>query len=261
MRDLIPYKNSPDGHSIRRAVLAGIIFTAAVVLMCAACAITYAIARFTSGDASAVNAVSERVALPMIVIDAGHGGIDGGAVGADGSLEKEINLAVAKKLASLCNLSGIDCVLTRNDDRMLVDDSVTSRRKMHDLKNRLAVVDGLCESGRDVIFVSIHMNNFPSPKYSGLQVWYSKNNSLSSELAAYVQSYARTWLDTSNTRQTKAATSAIYLLDRATVPAILVECGFLSNPDECARLGSDEYRTKLAVTIYAAVCDYLKNEG
>lgn len=255
MEGIVPYKKS---GRVRDGIVAAAIFALVVVLLCAACALTFSLARFMSGESMATStATVERAKLPVIVIDAGHGGIDSGAVGVDGRLEKEINLSVANKLAELCELSGIECVLTRTDDRMLVDDSVTSHRKMHDLKNRLLITEEISAAGREVIFVSIHMNNFPSAKYSGLQVWYSKNTPESAELAAFIQGYARTWLDAANTRQTKAATSAIYLLDRAKVPSVLVECGFLSNPDECARLGTDGYQTDVAVTVFAAICEYL----
>lgn len=255
MDGIVSYKKS---RRVNEGIRVAAIFTLATALLCAACALTFALVRFMSGESMATSSVAmASVKLPVIVIDAGHGGVDSGAVGVDGRLEKDINLSVANKLAKLCRLSGIECVLTRTEDRMLVDDSITSHRKMHDLRNRLNITEEIFAAGREVILVSIHMNNFPSPKYSGLQVWYSKNTPESSELAAFIQGYARTWLDVSNTRQIKAATSAIYLLDRASVPSVLVECGFLSNPDECARLGTDEYQTDVAVTVFAAICEYL----
>ena len=103
------------------------------------------------------------------------------------------------------------------------------------------------------------MNKFTSEKYSGLQVWYSGNDGESQKLANFVQGYARTWLDTGNTREIKRATSAIYILDRIKTPAILIECGFLSNAEECRMLGTEEYQTKLAMTVFSALCDYLGN--
>ena len=245
---------------VREGIVAAVIFTVVVLLLCGVSAMIFALARFVAGESLTASAVTESEKLPVIVIDAGHGGIDSGAVGVDGSLEKEINLSVAKRLAALCELSGIEYVLTRTDDNMLTPESVTEHRKMHDLKNRLAVTEEISGTGREAVLVSIHMNNFPSPKYSGLQVWYSKNTPESSELAAFVQGFARTWLDTSNTRQTKPATSAIYILDRAKVPAVLVECGFLSNPDECARLGTEEYQKDLTAVLFAAICEYLSKQ-
>ncbi len=260
MSDVVLYKNNRSRvEKIREGVLVGVKFTVVVLLLCAACAICYTLARFMSGDTAAAIAKTEERRLPVIVIDAGHGGIDSGAVGIDGSLEKEINLAVAERIAMLCRLSGIECAMTRTEDHMLADESMKSHRKMTDLKNRLAVVNSITESGEKALLVSIHMNNFSSPKYSGLQVWYSPNTDKSAQLASYVQSYARTWLDSRNTREIKRATSAIYMLERSSVPSILIECGFMSNPEECASLSNEEYRTKLAVTIFSALCDYLGN--
>lgn len=259
VRGVIKYRSDAIRGDLRGAVMTGMRFFIAVLMLCAVCALTYTLWLFMSGegDTLSASAVTERE-FPVIVIDAGHGGVDGGAVAPDGGTEKEINLAVAKKLAALCEASGIDYVLTRTEDSMLVGDDVTSHRKMHDLKNRLALTRQIIENGKEAMLVSIHMNNFSSAKYSGLQVWYSPSDARSSEIAAYIQSYARTWLDNSNTRQTKAATSAIYLLDRADFPAVLVECGFLSNPEEYKKLTSEQYQTDLAAVIFSALCDYMK---
>ena len=196
-------------------------------------------------------AISDNTPKVTIIIDAGHGGMDGGTQSRDGILEKDINLAVANKLYELCRLAGIDCRMTRTDDNMLVSDDIKQKRKMHDLKNRAAITSEY----ENPIFVSIHMNSYPDSRYSGLQVWYSKNDERSRSFASYVQSYAAGYLDPANTRVIKPATSAIYLLDRLTVPAILIECGFLSNPDESARLATDDYQTKLALVIFTALCD------
>lgn len=205
-------------------------------------------------DTEAAN-INAGVKAPGVtfVIDAGHGGIDGGAVTADGTPEKELNLAVASRLSSLMRIAGADVIMTRTDDRMLVSDDVKQKRKMHDLKNRLAIVNDASEKSGGAVLISIHMNKFSSPKYSGLQVWYSGNVPESKNLAEAVQSAAKTYLAPDNNRTVKEATSAIYLLDRAQVPAILIECGFLSNEEECARLKTAEYQTALAAVIFAAV--------
>ncbi len=241
------------GTDIRKIAAAIVSFLLIMALLLGACALTFSLARFFSGDAHAMSMEIVKRELPTIVIDAGHGGMDSGAVGVDGCLEKEINLAVAERLYALFQLAGIDCVMTRTEDLMLVDDSVKSHRKMHDLKNRLAIVNELEAMGKDTVFLSIHMNNFSIARYSGLQVWYSASDARSRELATYVQSYAKTFLDPSNTREVKRATSSIYILDHITTPAILVECGFLSNPEECTKLGTEAYRNELAATIFAAV--------
>lgn len=243
----------------RNAVRAAAGFLLIVMLLGAVCALTAQVRYFMAGKPTAVPAAVGRAVLPVIVVDAGHGGMDGGAVGVDGSVEKEINLVLAKKLRAMLEFAGFGTVMTREDDRMLIDGSVTSKKKMHDLKNRLAVVRDIRESGKEAVLVSIHMNNFTESRYSGLQVWYAGGDEGSASLASTVQSYARTFLDKNNTREIKKATSAIYLLDRADFPAVLIECGFLSNPEECAKLGTDEYQTELALTIFAAISEYFRN--
>ncbi len=231
---------------------------AMVGLFCLSCAATYFFTLLFSKPAAdaykGVVKATEIKEMPVIVIDAGHGGVDGGAIAPDGGTEKEINLDVSKRLYELFKFSGVECVMTRTEDKLLADESMKSHRKMTDLKNRLAIVNDIAESGRDVVLVSIHMNSFSMSKYSGLQVWYSLNDEKSQGIAKEVQSYARTWLDSENNREIKKATPSIYLLDRAQTPAILIECGFLSNPEEYARLSDTEYRNKLALIIYAAVC-------
>ncbi len=245
--------------TVRTIIMTGLF----IIFLCLLCAATYYAACFFAGDPGEFKEVSyieNTVELPVIVIDAGHGGIDGGAIAPDGGCEKEINLDVSKRIYSLLSSMGMDCVMTRTEDKLLADESMKSHRKMTDLKNRLAVVNSVKESGREVIFVSIHMNNFSIPKYSGLQVWYSPNNEVGKILAEKVQNGAKMWLDPENNREIKKAGSSIYLLERATEPAILIECGFLSNPEEYARLSTVEYRNKLALVICSAIWDTIVTE-
>ncbi len=244
-----------------RWLISGVGVAVAAILLCVVCGVLFILGRYLDEDTEAMaKGVSNEVIKYTFVIDAGHGGMDSGAVSEDGTLEKNLNLAVSKRLAALLRAAGVDFVMTRTDDSMLVSDSVKEKRKMHDLKNRLSVVTDLADSGTNAIFVSIHMNKFTSSKYSGLQVWYSKNHEDSEALASKVQEYAKTWLDSSNGRQIKPATSAIYLLDRATVPAILIECGFLSNNEECVKLQTADYQNALAVTIFSALCSWTANK-
>ncbi len=194
----------------------------------------------------------ERV---TVVIDAGHGGRDGGASSDDGLLEKELNLYVAKKVAALLSLAEVDVVMTRESDVLLAADD-SPHKKLDDLNARLRIGS---ESDNS-IFVSIHMNKFPVKKYSGLQVYYSKNNENSKLLAENIREKSISLIDADNTRQTKAATSAIYILHHIKNPAVLIECGFLSNDKEAALLATEEYRDKLAAMITLSILDYLSPE-
>lgn len=198
-------------------------------------------------DSEAVSGKS----LPVIVIDAGHGGADGGAVAPDGTCEKDINLIIAKEVRALLVSLGFDCVMTREEDVMLGDGSGGSA-KMNDLKKRVAATDG-----KDCVFVSIHQNKFPQDSCSGAQVYYSKNDARSERLAQAVQECVRTYIQPLNTRRIKPAGSEIFVLDRCRVPAILIECGFLSNPAELLKLKDEEYQKKIACAIAAATATYI----
>ncbi len=181
--------------------------------------------------------------LPVVVIDAGHGGADGGAVSADGTLEKDLNLQIAKTLAELMKISGYNVVMTRTDDSMLTSDSGGSH-KMQDLKARLEISSKYPEA----LTISIHCNKFPMESCKGLQVYYSEIE-YSKKAADCVQSSVISLLQNDNHRATKKADSSIYLLDRAKSPSILIECGFLSNPEECEKLSDTSYQKKLALCI------------
>lgn len=252
---MIDFAGEKNGLKAAKATFKIIIM---ISIFCIACVITYFLNLLLSGDDegnfTAVSHTENAVNLPIVVIDAGHGGIDGGTIAPDGGTEKELNLDLSKRLYSLFKFSGIDCIMTRWDDKMLADESMKSHRKMTDLKNRLIKVSEIAETGRDVLLVSIHMNNFHISKYSGLQVWYSSYDERSKSIAEQIQADTKVWLDEDNNRAVKKADSSIYLLDRATFPAVLIECGFLSNPEEYKLLSTPEYRNKLASTIYTSIC-------
>jgi N-acetylmuramoyl-L-alanine amidase len=189
-----------------------------------------------------------------VIIDAGHGGEDGGASGKNGVLEKDLNLDISFMLCDMLRASGVRVIMTRTEDILLYDRNTDYKghKKSLDLRARLDIA----KSVPDSIFVSLHMNAFPSEKYSGLQVWYSKNTGGSKVLADRIQEYVRTSLQPENDRKTKQAGSSIYLLDRAVSDAVLVECGFLSNEKESELLASEDYRRLLAFTIFAAIMEY-----
>ena len=193
---------------------------------------------------------------PVIVIDAGHGGIDGGATGTNGTPEKELNLAISKKLALFFRIAGYTVVQTRTDDRSLADaDAKKGHVKQSDLVNRLKISSQYPNS----LLISIHMNTYPGVTCRGLQVWYSENNAASKELASAVQSGVKGLLQPENNRKIKASTSSIYLLRHAENPAILIECGFISNKEECERLSTELYQRELALSIFTALHQKMQN--
>lgn len=192
-----------------------------------------------------------------IVVDAGHGGEDGGAVGVNGVLEKEINLAIALELEKNLKQNNFDVIMIRDSDTSVGDQSLgtISERKRSDTKARVRAVE---EAG-DCVLISIHQNHFSESKYSGAQVFYSGNNPQSAELAEAVRQNIVSSLQPENRRENKQADSGIYLLKNCQVPAILVECGFLSNPGETELLCTESYQKDMAAAIYNGLIDYLQN--
>ena len=193
---------------------------------------------------------------PVFVLDAGHGGEDAGAVGEDGTKEKDLNLAVSQLLGEMLTAAGQQVVYTRTEDKLLYteEQNVRGQRKMYDLRNRLAVA----EETPGAILVSIHMNKFPAPQYSGLQVYYGMGDAGSRLLAEAIQTGVRADLQPQNKRACRAAGEEIYLLHRATVPAVLIECGFLSNPAECQKLSDKDYQRQLSFSIFCAMIEYIE---
>ena len=191
-----------------------------------------------------------------VIIDAGHGGEDGGTSSASGLVEKDLNLEISQMLCDMLRSNGINVIMTREDDRLLYDRNVDfhGRKKVLDLAARLHIA----ESTPDAVFISIHMNAFSDPRYSGLQVWFSPNDESSYTLANTIQTNTQKLLQPYNNRKVKQATSGIFLLDKATCPAVLVECGFLSNSEEALNLGEREYRQKLAFILFTSISQFLE---
>ena len=189
-----------------------------------------------------------------VVIDAGHGGEDGGAVGVNGVYEKDINLSLSKKIERILTSCGVRVVMTRREDILLYDKTSDYRgkKKVQDLLTRRR----MAEEHPDCVFVSIHMNAFPEEKYRGLQVWYSKNNPKSHALADRIQEESRLRLLPDNHRAPKGADESIYLLHHLSCPAVLVECGFLSNPEECEKLSGEAYQSKLALSLSLSILGF-----
>ena len=191
--------------------------------------------------------------IPTVVIDAGHGGEDGGAVNSEGVLEKNINLDISLKTADLLNFFGFDVVMTRTDDTALSGDEQTVHaRKVSDINSRLKIFN----SDENNVVISIHQNKFEQSQYHGTQVFYSPNNDGSSVLAESVKYAVKKLIQPDNERECKKSDSGIYLLKHATVPAIIVECGFISNSEECANLLDEIYQKQLSYAIVSGFLDY-----
>lgn len=201
----------------------------------------------------------EIVSTVTVVIDAGHGGEDGGTQSADGIYEKTLNLEIAQKLNTLLRANGIMTVMTRTEDKLLYDRNAhfQGRKKMLDLAERRRIA----EEAEKAVFISIHMNSFPESRYSGLQVFYSPNDPLSEKLATEIRQKTRQYLQPDNNREIKAANSSIYLLDRLQCPAVLVECGFLSNPAEARLLTQADYQQQLAFMLFCSVMSYISEQN
>ncbi len=193
----------------------------------------------------------------IVVIDAGHGGEDGGAVSVSGAIESNINLAVALRLDAIFGLYGVPTVLLRDSDVSLHDESADTLRqkKVSDLKNRVATIEAL----ENPVVISIHQNTYPDSQYHGAQVFYA-NGELSLPFAKVTQSTLQNVLDPSNQRKPAAVPSGVYLMNHISCKAILVECGFLSNPQEDRLLQSPEYQKKLAAALAGAYLNYHESQ-
>lgn len=201
----------------------------------------------------------KNVGEKTVVLDAGHGGEDGGAVGEGEVVEKDINLSVALKLRDILQVSGYNVIMTREKDIAIYDDDAETLRekKRSDLHNRLDIIEK--NSGENTIFISIHQNKFPDPKYHGTQIFYSKHDPKSMDLAQSVRKSVTQFLQPDNEREIKEANKKIYLLNNAQIPAVVVECGFLSNPEECAKLADKNYQSEMAFSVYCGISDYFCN--
>lgn len=196
------------------------------------------------------------VANKIIVLDAGHGGIDPGAMNKDNTiLEKDVNLEITKKLRDLLESSGATVIMTREKDVSLYqeDGNKTIRQKYNEnLKNRKKIID---ESNAD-IFVSIHLNAFEQSKYSGAQTFYPKGKDDGKELAQFIQDELKRVVDKENNRKIKPRDD-IYLLKNTNMASVLIECGFLSNEKESQLLADSKYQDKIAWAIYVGIQKYL----
>lgn len=193
--------------------------------------------------------------MPVIILDAGHGGIDGGCTSADGVPEKGINLGILLKLRDILTFSGFDVKVTRDSDISIHDKGVEgiAAQKSSDMDNRLEMFN----SEKNAVCISIHQNQFTDPVYKGAQMFYSDEQRGSERLARALQSRFSTLLQPDNDREIKECGKELFLCYYSKNPTVMAECGFLSNPEEAALLNTEEYQTKTALTIFAGLSDYL----
>lgn len=191
---------------------------------------------------------------PTIILDSGHGGEDGGASSESGVLEKDINLDICLTLQRLLEQGGYKTEMIRNTDVSTHDESAstTRERKVSDIHNRVKIANSKSSN----ILVSIHQNHFTDSKYFGTQVFYSKNNASSQNLAENIRVAVTSLMQPENQRKCKQS-SNVYLLDNVNVPAVIVECGFLSNPHEADLLSREDYRDNMAYSIYLGIVEFI----
>lgn len=196
--------------------------------------------------------------VPVIIIDAGHGGEDGGAVGIDGTAEKDLNLSISLKLNEILSAMGYQTRMVRTTDTSIhnTDADTVRERKVSDIHNRAAIMNEY----ENCIYVSIHQNKYSGSSIWGAQTFYSPNNEESKELAQLIQASIANNVQPDNKRVIKQSGTNIYVLYNATKPAVMVECGFVSNANELEQLKDEEYQNNMAFAISNGIINYLFSE-
>ena len=191
----------------------------------------------------------------VLIIDAGHGGADGGAVAPDGTKESELNLSVALKTEAICELLGYRTIMTRRSEELDYPSSAATIRakKIADQNMRVELINGT----PNAVLLSIHQNIYPTPAPCGSQALYGKFQG-SNLFAELIQNGSEQYIDPENTRNAAGISDDIYLMKKVECPAVLIECGFLSNQDELKKLKSSEYQTKLAAVFAASYIQFIK---
>lgn len=217
---------------------------------------TYAVITTQNSNSVKVNALP--ITNKIIVIDAGHGKPDEGAVGFNGTTEEAITLSIALKLQKYIEQSGAKVILTRSDENGIysLDSKSIRNKKVSDIKNRVDIGNN---SDAD-IFISIHLNKFPSEIYKGWQTFYQKSNENSKNLAKYIQDDLSKNIEFKNNR-IPMPISDIYIMEHVKIPTVIIECGFLSNPQEAEMLKGEDYQNKLSWGIFVAIQDYFQNKS
>lgn len=184
-----------------------------------------------------------------VIIDPGHGGIDVGTIGIDGSLEKNINLSISLDLYDFLMVSGINTFLTRDGDYEMY--RAGEKRTKSDLYNRMDYINSVPDS----ILISIHQNHFENEAEWGTQVWYSPNDEISPTLADKILNSVKKNIQPENKRENKKSDDSYYILYKAQKPSVMVECGFVSNENENKRLQDKEYQRDMAYSILVGICE------
>ena len=207
-----------------------------------------------SKDTNSDMPVNEAITF---IVDPGHGGEDGGTSSKSGILEKDINLSISLNLKELLNLAGFNVIMTRDKDQLIYDEHLQTMRqkKVSDIRNRMKLI----EESPNPILISVHQNHFENSEYCGTQVFFSKNNPQSKLLANSIQYTVKEMLQNQNDRGIKSTGSEIYLLYHARIPAVMVECGFLSNESETALLKNEKYQSKMAFSVLCGILRYLES--
>lgn len=219
---------------------------AAIIFLAVTTVLSIFLSNLKPGEKSTVMTWGER---PTLVIDAGHGGIDGGAIGADGSKESDINLAIALRLHAVCEFFGLETIMTRVDDNRGNDALTYSEHA--ELVHRTEIAN----SAENAVLMSIHQNCYPTAQPSGPQVLYSNNDS-SRIFGQLTHSNLINKLDPENRRLAEPDKSNLYILKNARCPAILVECGFVSNHSDITKLTSGRYQTALSAVLMGSFIQY-----
>ncbi len=213
----------------------------------------FLVSRHAGMMVSGQNVVAGR-AKPVVVIDSGHGGNDPGKVGVDGSLEKDVNLEIARRLKAYLEASDVEVVMTREADKGLYGEK-DSHKKMSDMKNRCDLIN----EARPELVVSIHQNSYHEESVSGGQVFYYKDSEKGKRLAEILQKRFDFVLGEKNKRLAKP-NGNYYLLLHVRQPIVIVECGFLSNWKEATALNTEEYQNRMAWTIHMGIMEYLNSQ-
>lgn len=217
------------------------------------------IAPITLNNEEIRETTSSMITTTCVLIDAGHGEPDGGAVSADGVKESDINLQIASKLQKSLVSKGYQVIMTREDESNisgLNDDSTIRSIKTRDINNRVNLANSC---GADFM-ISIHMNKYEDPKYYGWQTFYSKNSEQGKKLAECIQIGIKESTGLENKREALKI-EGIKIIDKTTIPVVIVECGFLSNPEECKKLQNDNYQSQIVNGIVCGIESYLKTQN